>query len=473
MVKILTALKKSKHSMLFREPVDTVAFPDYPTRVPEVLDLSKLESRTRGAFYDDVDTWVRDLRRIAANCLRFNVDVRHKEARDEGKKFLLAVEKELANAGGKLSSTTTTTTKTTTPTPTTPPTTWKPLLRGWDEVVTVVEEAILDEFDDDGSQRSYAFLHPIASYYDSKAAVDYYSKAVAEPVSVGEVVGKLIEGKVRGDDGEAYASTRDVDRDVRKVFSNCLGYFGPRGAGRRAHGDADADAYCKLSTHFDAKWRDAVAPVLAKYPGPTALDDDEDDDDDDDVPDLEEVDEAVEMPTGDDGGPGDDAGGDEAKGKQNRSEKKNRKAMAKLGMKSVPNVMRVTVKKSKNILFAIASPDVFKSANSDTYVIFGEAKIEDLSAQAQNQAAQQFRAASTEGPPSSKMPFPPAPTGPAVDKIGDPIQQADVDESGLEPKDIELVMSQASCSRADAVTALRSNDGDIVNAIMELTELTM
>ena len=36
-------------------------------------------------------------------------------------------------------------------------------------------------------------------------------------------------------------------------------------------------------------------------------------------------------------------------------------------------------------------------------------------------------------------------------------------------EDVELVMSQASCSRSEAVKALRANDGDIVNAIMELT----
>ncbi len=39
----------------------------------------------------------------------------------------------------------------------------------------------------------------------------------------------------------------------------------------------------------------------------------------------------------------------------------------------------------------------------------------------------------------------------------------------LEAQDVELVMSQASCSRSKAVKALRANDGDIVNAIMELT----
>jgi len=41
-----------------------------------------------------------------------------------------------------------------------------------------------------------------------------------------------------------------------------------------------------------------------------------------------------------------------------------------------------------------------------------------------------------------------------------------VDENGIEAKDIELVMSQASVSRAKAVRALKNNQNDIVNAIM-------
>ena len=46
---------------------------------------------------------------------------------------------------------------------------------------------------------------------------------------------------------------------------------------------------------------------------------------------------------------------------------------------------------------------------------------------------------------------------------------ADVDATGVEPKDIELVMTQAGVSRGKAVTALKAHDGDIVSAIMELT----
>merc|ERR1712046_571698 len=66
--------------------------------------------------------------------------------------------------------------------------------------------------------------------------------------------------------------------------------------------------------------------------------DSDDESTDDDMPEMEDGD--------------GEAGG---KGKQSRSEKKSRKAMQKLGMKPVPGIIRVTVKKSKNILFVIKS----------------------------------------------------------------------------------------------------------------------
>ncbi|KAK4403720.1 Nascent polypeptide-associated complex subunit alpha-like protein 2 [Sesamum angolense] len=90
--------------------------------------------------------------------------------------------------------------------------------------------------------------------------------------------------------------------------------------------------------------------------------------------------------------------------KQSRSEKKSRKAMLKLGMKPVTGVSRVTIKRTKNVIypplfvsfrfifsgvvfvkplfcryyFSSQNRNVFKSPNSETYVIFGEAKIEEL-----------------------------------------------------------------------------------------------
>jgi len=154
-------------------------------------------------------------------------------------------------------------------------------------------------------------------------------------------------------------------------------------------------------------------------------------------------------------------GGDEAskKSKQTRSEKKSRKAMQKLGLKPINGIVRVTVKKAKNILFVISKPDVFKSPASDTYVIFGEAKIEDQSGQQLTETAKQFERKQDEGVPTDD-------DVPPLEAIGTP-EPSEVDETGVEAKDIELVMSQTKGTRAQAVAALKKTGGDIINAIME------
>lgn len=174
--------------------------------------------------------------------------------------------------------------------------------------------------------------------------------------------------------------------------------------------------------------------------------------------------------------------------------------MAKLGLKQVTGITKVTIKKQKNILFTIENPDVFKVPKQDAYVVFGQANIEDLTQAALRQAAQmggagmsQFMsgagaaggaaaAGDDEGPPalvetgSAAAATPaatPAASGAAASTpAAAPAAAADankpVDESGVQAKDIELVMAQVNCTRAQAVAALKKNDGDIVNAIMEL-----
>uniref|UniRef100_A0A674JIR5 Nascent polypeptide associated complex subunit alpha n=1 Tax=Terrapene triunguis TaxID=2587831 RepID=A0A674JIR5_9SAUR len=150
-----------------------------------------------------------------------------------------------------------------------------------------------------------------------------------------------------------------------------------------------------------------------------------------------------------------------SKAKQSRSEKKARKAMSKLGLRQVTGVTRVTIRKSKNILFVITKPDVYKSPASDTYIVFGEAKIEDLSQQAQLAAAEKFK---VQGEAVSNIQ-----ENTQTPTVQEESEEDEVDETGVEVKDIELVMSQANVSRAKAVRALKNNSNDIVNAIMELT----
>ena len=144
--------------------------------------------------------------------------------------------------------------------------------------------------------------------------------------------------------------------------------------------------------------------------------------------------------------------------------------MSKLGLKPILGVERVTLKKSRNILFAITKPDVFRSpTDKNTYIIFGEGKIEDLKqkdALMQAEQAAQSANARRQNNESlrSNIPSASTPLTTASASNDEPI-----DESGVDPKDIELVVRQAGCSRSAAVKALKNNDNDIVNAIMELT----
>ncbi|XP_074013754.1 NAC-alpha domain-containing protein 1 [Numenius arquata] len=151
-----------------------------------------------------------------------------------------------------------------------------------------------------------------------------------------------------------------------------------------------------------------------------------------------------------------------SKAKQSRSEKKARKAMSKLGLRQIHGVTRITIRKSKNILFVITKPDVFKSPASDIYIVFGEAKIEDLSQQVHKAAAEKFKVPMEHSPLITE-------TAPTLTIKEESEEEEEVDETGLEVRDIELVMAQANVSRPKAVRALRHNNNDIVNAIMELT----
>ena len=199
--------------------------------------------------------------------------------------------------------------------------------------------------------------------------------------------------------------------------------------------------------------------TAAETEQPKLTDDVSDTESDDSIPELEDATtEGAQLGSGGAAGIPDIV----SKAKQSRGEKKARKIMSKLGLKPVVGVTRVTIRKSKNILFVINNPDVYKNPHSDTYIIFGEAKIEDLSQQAQVAAAEKFKAPETT----------PAATDSSSANVVAPIaedEEEEVDETGVDEKDIDLVVSQANVPRAKAIRALKNNNNDIVNAIMELT----
>lgn len=187
-----------------------------------------------------------------------------------------------------------------------------------------------------------------------------------------------------------------------------------------------------------------------------------DDDDDDDVPELEEQDDA---------GIPDLGSVPVAQTTQNRAEKKTRKMLNKImGMQPMPDgqIVRVTFKLAQQGIFAIEQPTVYESTTSKsakTYVVLGEAKSLNQNNQAAAAAKNFQQVASPQEQAAVEVV-----DDDADDDVPD-LTTADqpLDETGLDGNDIDLVMSQASCSRAKAVKALKENDGDLVNTIMALT----
>lgn len=226
-----------------------------------------------------------------------------------------------------------------------------------------------------------------------------------------------------------------------------------------------------------AKEESAPAPVEQKDPVDEPVESA-----DDDVPDLEEVEDTVpDLETAanvtQQTNPSEGAGAEVERQITNRNEKKARKMMTRLGMRPVSNIARVTLKAGGGRgYFFLDRPDVFTSVGGkvDTYVIFGEAKQGGMggghAAQAQAAMAQQQAAMAAASAAASA---PGVPGAPEVEDVPELVHDEGgggaVDEEGVEAKDIDLVVSQASCSRAKAVAALKENDGDLVNAIMSLT----
>lgn len=201
------------------------------------------------------------------------------------------------------------------------------------------------------------------------------------------------------------------------------------------------------------------------------------DEKDDDIPTLEEVPdmgEVPDIPTGGAAAGSTTVAAPAAAATVNRAERKARRMMEKLGMKKVPGISQVVLKmrggSARGGIFTIATPDVFEKNGS--FVVFGEARQGGggtSSTQAQQVQAIQQLAALAKKDGGIEMP-----AGETASTSNEPakieeIDDAAVDESGLDAKDISLVLTQAGCSRSKAVQALIDNDGDLVNAIMSLT----
>jgi nascent polypeptide-associated complex subunit alpha len=258
-----------------------------------------------------------------------------------------------------------------------------------------------------------------------------------------------------------------------KAVDQTLEFQMKAGQAKKSDVDKKKEAAKNLQSFNQAKLQAKTggsAPAAAAATPAAATDDDDDDDDvpeleePDDVPTLEEVpdmDAAGGLPPGLDPASLQAAAAGEPR-TLNRAEKKARRTMEKLGMKKVPGITQCTLKMGgRQGVWQIKAPDVFEK--NGAYIVFGEARQGGGMASGQQaMQAQQAMAAqrlAAETPAGGEKP-------PKIEEVD---EEGAIDESGVEAKDIELVMGQAGCSRAKAVKALKESSGDLVNAIMSLT----
>ena len=161
-----------------------------------------------------------------------------------------------------------------------------------------------------------------------------------------------------------------------------------------------------------------------------------------------------------------------------KNEKKSKDLLLKLGLKRVPGIIRVAYRKKNNEIIAIEKPEVYRTAGGN-YVVFGEPKVDDFT---QKLAAAQEQAQASGIVPSDADVATKTPAdiqadmqaaADAIESGAGKIEEADdveVDAGDLSNEDIELVMQQANVAKNAAIKALKSHNGDIVNAIMSLSK---
>jgi len=293
-------------------------------------------------------------------------------------------------------------------------------------------------------------------------------------------------------DASGLSTPESAERSIKKERLRVANYGKEADTNLKSYNEAKLAASAPTSTPTPTPMEQVTAP--AADTAVTADDDVPLLDEIDDVPLLEEVPDLEEMPIAGGGALGTAAAA--APREINRAERKARRVMEKLNMKKVDGIKQCVLKMRNGAsggrggIFTINLPTTYVSNNGNSYVVFGEARQggpQDglgggdgaggvATGAQQAQAIQQLAAlakqqgggATADGSLPSAGDAATNDSSLMIEEINEDDDEA-ADENGLDKKDIDLVLSQAGCSRSKAIKALKDNDGDLVNTIMSLT----
>lgn len=211
--KVLAGLKRRQYKQVawFLQPItDKTILQDYKAKIKHPMDISKMMSKLERNGYNFVADFVLDLRRIFANCLRYNTSL---------KDVLRPVAVEMLQTAENLLSVFLAQPEfdehQSQPYP--------PLLFCWKLCVQVLDTLHNLVNPSDGQPTVLYFLYPVSHYCGGQFPSDYKDK-VPKPMDYGTVTGNLLEGR--------YQSVDDFAADCRLVISNCATYYNGREDGR-------------------------------------------------------------------------------------------------------------------------------------------------------------------------------------------------------------------------------------------------
>ena len=203
--KVLSGLKRRQYKNIgwFTQPVnDKAIIQDYRSKIKHPMDLNTMQSKLDKDEYKTLGAFVLDLRRIFANCLKYNTSIKD-GLRPVAMETLETAEQVMTVFLAK---------------PEHPTQVYPPLLFCWKLCMEVVLDNLMNlRNPTDGQPTAYYFLHPVSVYCGGQFPPDYLQK-VTKPMDFGTVTAKLVEGQ--------YSRVEDFQSDCKLVLENCVAYYG-------------------------------------------------------------------------------------------------------------------------------------------------------------------------------------------------------------------------------------------------------
>jgi len=207
--KVLSALKhreREEEVGWFLKPVkkslERVMFEDYQNKVPIPMDIGTMSTKLDKNKYNSVSDFAHDLRRIFANCLRYNTNPNDKPFRDLAKAFLESTDKYMY----MLIQHPVSSSKNIYPT----------LLYCWTTCLDILNRIVYLESPEDKGQTAWFFLQPVTYFFGGTLPAEYQEK-VKKPMDFGTITSNLIEG--------IYQNVDSFVKDCRLVTTNCKAYY--------------------------------------------------------------------------------------------------------------------------------------------------------------------------------------------------------------------------------------------------------